>query len=108
MTKKVQLREDHDGNDHRYLSASVDDQGNLVIEGQDLGPATAIISSDGEYEWRRTIAAKDVPRLLQLLDAAPGADVLQILAAHWTGVNSYELEKRIRHGDLPSSVSTWS
>jgi len=108
MTIKIHLRDEHDGEDHRYLSASLDHEGNLIIEGQDLGPATAIVSSDGEYEWTRIIAAKDISHLLQLLDASRDADVLQILAEHWTGKNSYELERRIRDSDLPSNLSGWS
>jgi hypothetical protein len=104
MTRTVQLREEHKGKDDRYLSASLDDEGNLVIEGQDLGPGTAVVSSDGEYEWTRVIRAKDIPQLLRLLDAPIDADVL---AESWRA-NSYELERRIRHGKLPSSLSVWS
>ena len=46
----VTLRDEVDGPDSRHLWAHIDQEGNLHIDGQDLGPKTAIVSSDGEYE----------------------------------------------------------
>jgi hypothetical protein len=105
---RVQLRHEVSGRDRRFLTASITDAGDLLIEGQDLGPSTSFVSSDGEYEWWRTIKAEHLPALLQLLDAPPGSDVLQVLASHWTGPASHELEKRIRDSGIPSELSTWS
>jgi hypothetical protein len=106
--RRVPLRHERNGRDRRFLDASITEAGDLLIEGQDLGPSTSVVSSDGEYEWRRTIKAEHLPALLELLDAPPGADVLQVLASHWRGAASYELEKRIRESDIPSELSTWS
>ncbi len=33
------------------LTASLNGAGDLVLEGQDLGPSTSVVSPDGEYEW---------------------------------------------------------
>jgi hypothetical protein len=107
-SRRVTLRAEVDGSDRRNLWAFLDPDGSLVIEGQDLGPATAIVSADGEYEWTRTIRAGHLPRLLELLDAPADADVLDELERRWTGVASYELERRIREGDLPNELGTWS
>jgi hypothetical protein len=104
----VELRDEVDRRDSRFLSASITDTGDLLIAGQDLGPSTWPVSSDGEYEWRRTIKAENFPALLELLEAPPDADMLQVLASHWTGPASYELEERIRDSGIPSQVSTWS
>jgi len=99
----VTLRDEHIGNDSRYLTATRKDNGDLLLEGQDLGPGTSSVSGDGEYEWVRTIRAKDIPRLLALLDAPADAHIISVLAQHWTGGNSYELERRIRESDIPAS-----
>lgn len=94
--------------DSRSLTARRTDEGDLLLEGQDLGPSTGAVSSDGEYEWTRRIRAQSIPKMLDVLDAAPDADILQVLREHWTGEESYELERRIRESDIPSDLSTWS
>jgi hypothetical protein len=106
--RTVSLRAEHDGQDHRYLSATLNTEGALVIEGQDLGPKTASVSSDGEYEWSRTILREHIPKLLILLDEPADADILSTLERHWTGPKSYELESRIRDSDIPSALWIWS
>ena len=102
------LRDEVNGPDRRSLSARLDESGALIIAGQDLGPATAMISSDGEYEWSHTILAEDFPQLLAILDAPADPDVLDELEERWTGRMSYELERRIRESDLPAKLWTWS
>lgn len=105
--RTVTLREEHAGADHRWLGASVDGAGNLHIDGQDLGPSTAMVSSDGEYEWFETIAAADVPRLVGALGGAPGDDVLDLLARDWTGLRSYDFERLLRQSGIPVALFTW-
>jgi hypothetical protein len=48
-----------------------------------------MVSSDGEYEYFKTIAAVD-------------------LGAKWTGAASYDLEERIRRSHLRVILSTWA
>jgi hypothetical protein len=98
--RKVQLRQERDGADSRYLSIYLDAQDNLHIDGQDLGPGTAPVSADGEYEWFKTIRAEDVPKVVMLLGGNEGDDVLDLLEARYTGEGSYELEKRLRESDI--------
>jgi hypothetical protein len=98
--RTVMLRAEHDGADSRYLWAHLDSDGNLHIDGQDLGPGTAIMSDDGEYEWVQAIAAADVPRVVALMDGHADEDVLTVLE-RWTGRGSYELERRLRESDIP-------
>lgn len=105
--RKVSLRNERDGPDSRFLDAWLDDEGNLRLDGQDLGPATAMVSSDGEYEYFKTIAAADLPALLATLGAEPGADVLEELEAHWTGPGSYEFERLLRDSGIPVQLFTW-
>ncbi len=102
------LRDERRGDDWRNLWAYLDEAGNLHIDGQDLGPGTAPVSSDGEYEWFKTIAAAHVPRVVELLGGEPGEDVLDVLERDYTGQRSYELEHRLRDGDIPVELYIWS
>jgi hypothetical protein len=104
--ERVVLREERSGADVRHLWAYLDDAGALHIDGQDLGPATAPVSDDGEYEWYQVISAADVPRLKLLLGAEEGTGILEILSA-WTGERSYELERRLRESSIPVRRHVW-
>lgn len=104
----IALRADETGPTWRFLHASLNDEGDLVLAGHDLGPGTAIVSSDGEYEYWITVKAEHFPRLLALLEASPDADVLQVLAEHWTGERSYELERLIRGSGIPQEFFSYS
>ena len=56
------------GGDVRVLEAYVAKNGDLVLEGQDLGPKVEEIWGDTDYEYWRTVPAKHVPKvLLQLI-----------------------------------------
>jgi len=58
--RRISLRRERDVDDQRFLDAWVDASGALHIEGQDLGPSTAPVSDDGEYEW---VPHRGVPAL---------------------------------------------
>jgi hypothetical protein len=98
---KVDLRSEQRGDDSFFLWAYLDADGNLHIDGQDLGPVTAVVSSDGEYEYFQTVAAADVIRLLRLLGEPEDADVLQVLRQKWSGVASWEFDRVLRESDIP-------
>jgi hypothetical protein len=106
--RTVTLRQERTGADTRWLGAYLDAAGALHVDGHDIGPGTAPVSSDGEYEWFKTIAAGDVPRLLAVLGGDPGDDVLDVLARDWTGPRSYDFERRLRESGIPVKLSTWS
>ena len=106
--RKVTLRDEHDGDDVRWLEAYVDRGGALHVDGQDLGPGTGISSSDGEYEWFMTIKRADVPRLVAILGGRPNENVLDVLERDWTGTRSYEFERLLRESGIPVALSTWS
>lgn len=105
-SRSVRLRAEVSGLDRRNLWAHVEEAGSVRIEGQDLGPATAIISPDGEYEWHEVISADDVPRLVALLGGAPGDDVLAVLE-RYRGTASYELERLLRESDIEVRRWVW-
>lgn len=90
------------------LWAYLDTEGRLHIEGQDLGPITKVVSSDGEYEYFKTIAAEDIPRLIKLLGSEPGDNVLDVLEQKWTGERSFDLEELLEKIDIRVALSVWS
>ena len=99
--RTVQLRQEHEGKNFRYLWAYVDENGDLHIDGQDLGPATSLVSADGEYEWFQTISAQHVPAVIAVLGGQPGDDVLDVLEDGYSGLQSYDLEALLRESDIP-------
>ncbi len=107
-TRKVRLRAEHVGSDRRYLDAYVDAAGNLHVDGQDLGPGTAAVSGDGEYEWFQTIPAAELPRLRELLGIGPTEDLLDALERSWSGPRAADLERVIRESGIPVARSAWS
>src|SRR5215831_5777377 len=105
MTRaKVVLRDERDGPDSRYLEAYLDDQGSLRIDGQDLGPATTVVSPEGEYESGRVIRAEHLPELLRLLGGAAGDDILELLERRWSGPRSGDLERVLRDCSIPITL----
>jgi hypothetical protein len=97
----IRLRAERDGRGRRNLSAYLDAEGNLHIDGQDIGPQTALVSADGEYEWFETVQATHVPQLVELLGGEAGDDVLDLLERRYRDAGSYELERLLRDGDIP-------
>jgi hypothetical protein len=105
--RKVVLREARTGLDQRFLSAYVSTDGALHIDGQDLGPATAPPSHDGEYEWFETIQPEHLPRLIELLGGEPGTDVLDLLAERYAGAGAATFEQILRESDIPVERFVW-
>ncbi len=99
--RKVVLREEQDGPDRRYLWAYLTADGALHIDGHDLGPGTAPVSADGEYEWFETIQPVHLPWLVELLGGDPGTDLLDLLAQRYTGLGAAELERILRESGIP-------
>jgi hypothetical protein len=93
---------------HLALWAYLDTKGRLHIDGQDLGPVTRAVSSDGEYEYFKMVPKEAIPRLIELLGGKPKDDILDLLGKSWTGEKSYELEEILREGPIEVELATWS
>ena len=85
MTKSVSLRNTSDAGGLRYLDTSIQPNGDLLIEGQDLGPAVEEFFGVREYEWKWTVAAEDCERLRALLGTT---DLLAGLVERFSGDNA--------------------
>jgi hypothetical protein len=81
VARSVSLRSDGDGRDWRSLSICLMENGDVKIEGQDLGPSVADWWGEGrtEYEWTITVGAADVPAYIRCLGGGPGDDVLELV-----------------------------
>lgn len=76
--------------DERYehnaysLRAHLRQDGQLVIEGQDLGAAPEAFWGSREYEWTITLRPEAVPTLVAALSGSPGeSDPLDLLAERY-------------------------
>ena len=104
----ITLRNEIDGPNSRHLRAHLDPEGNLHIDGHDLGPKTAIVSSDGEYEWFQTINKSELPKLIGLLGGKPEDDILDVLQENWTGQRVADLEALLLESDIEVKRFVWS
>jgi len=100
----VILRSEKEFRDSRFLEASLTAEGDLVIEGQDLGDTVEKYFGVREYEWVWTIRAGDIPVLLKALGST--SDVLTALSMRFTGDNAAELKSFLDSNEIPHEV--WS
>ncbi len=84
-TATITLRDEHSGRDSRLLWARLTADGDLVIEGHDVGPGVEGFWGDGllEYEWILTVRASNVPRLIAAFGGRDGDPVLPLLSARF-------------------------
>ena len=99
--RKVVLCEEQDGSDRPYPWAYLTPDDALHIDGHDLGPGTAPVGADGEYEWFETIQPAHLPRLVEILGGDPGTDLLDLLAQRYTGGGATEFERILRESGIP-------
>jgi len=95
----VVLRDIDDARGSQYLKASLRSDGDLVIQGQDLGSGVNEIYGFFEYEWAWTIRAGDVPKLHRALQAK--SDVLSALSKRFTGDRADELQSFLDSEGIP-------
>jgi hypothetical protein len=101
---RVVLRDERTPGDTRNLSASHSSDGDLVIEGQDLGAGVEHAFGHREYEWVWTIAQADVPALSTAL--SENGDILDALARRFSGPDAAHLHSFLTENRIP--FKTWS
>jgi hypothetical protein len=102
------VRDERHGRDVRSLWAYVAPGGSFVIDGQDLGPGVERVFGEGirEYEWKRSIPAAEIPRVVEALEASPGTDVLVALETWLASHDASELESLIEERNVMNEF--WS
>lgn len=105
----VTLRDVRGEGGWRHLSARLTDEGDLLIEGQDLGPGVEECFGPGltEYEWVHTVHAEHIPLLVAALGGEPGEPVLPLLARTCSGAEAIRLS-RLLGPDGPVPATFWS
>ena len=86
MTREVVLVNEVHGADRRHVSARIDAQGCLVVEGQERGPQVSDFWGDDitESEWSWTVACDDLSTLASALKTTL-EDLLPTLARRFSG-----------------------
>lgn len=93
------LRNERAEGDLRYLGATYSSEGNLVIEGQDLGNAVEAAFGYREYEWAWTIARADLPKLAAALDTR--TDLMAALEHRFSGPAAAQLAAFLQEHNIP-------
>ena len=103
----VILRDQDDADGTRYLDATIDKAGRLVIEGQDVGSGVERVFGEGyrEYEWRWTVKPDDIPAAMAALGGEPGESPLAV-AARWSGANGTDPGSAIQAAKV--RIERWS
>jgi hypothetical protein len=91
-----------------FLDAGINEDGDLVLEGQDLGEFVEQAMGTDEYEYANTYAKTTFPAILEALGEPAGSDILEVIAARWCGNEvSFEFERRLKKAGIPSDLWTW-
>lgn len=93
------LRNERAEGDLRYLGATYSSEGNLVIEGQDLGNAVEAAFGYREYEWTWVIACADLPKLAAALDTR--TDLMAALEHRFSGPAAAQLAAFLQEHNIP-------
>jgi hypothetical protein len=103
----VILREDRFEDGAYSLRARLEDDGSLVIEGQDLGKAPEEFWGSREYEWTITVQAEAVPSLVGALGGIPEeSDPLDLLASRYRESSFYGTRGFLDDAGIPCEF--WS
>ena len=98
--KHIQLQSRKNGDVWLNLSCRLDNKGDFLIEGHDMG-------SDSEYEWRTVVRADHVPQLVALIGDEGDTDLLTIVRRDWLPVEGDRLERLIKLSSVPSEFSSY-
>ncbi len=95
---KVQLFQER-GETSRFIDAEINDDGNLVVSGQDVGEAPLHWWGDSDYEFWVTVASQHKDRvLLALLE--------QLYGGHFSAVD--EFRSFLQSKGIPFGWMTWT
>ena len=103
-TRKIVLREDRNEDGYYYLAIRYSENGDLLIEGQDLGPRAKEVFDCIEYQWLWTIKRENLELLKSRL-SLPGG-LLKSLKRLFAEENATNLYEFLCENDIP--FEKWS
>ena len=105
--KEVVLVEERSGADSRIIWASLAENGDLIISGQDIGPGVERAFGSNEYEFAHTIPFDYVLPFLEILGATKVTDVLTALR-HFGGPRYQEITNALETAQNSMPIRFWS
>lgn len=102
------LRDERTPTDLRSLTARLGTDGDLIVEGHDLGSGVESVFGYREYEWSVTVAAADIPKLVAALRGRRSLfggrrrhGLLSALRRRFSGDNARKLEPFLKERGIP-------
>ena len=105
-TEVVLLDEWLDG-ESRHVTAKLNEDGNLVISGQDIGPSVERIFGSDEYEYAHTIPATYIAAFFELLGARQVTDILGAID-HFGRGRYQEIVDALEEAKKTMPIGFWS
>jgi len=105
--KEVVLLEERNGADSRSVWASLVENGDLIISGQDIGPGVERVFGSDEYEFSHTVPSDYVLPFLEILGAIKVTDVLTALRA-FGGSRYEEITDALETAQTSMPIRFWS
>lgn len=91
---------------HVHLDAEIPESGDLVLSGQDLGPAAAVMGGDDEYEYWVTVDRTQLPKLAaSLLREAKRDEQATLKSYHIPEASSESPARSFRAGRVSVQLS---
>ena len=104
---EVTLLEERNGADSRSVWASLAENGDLIISGQDIGPGVERVFGSDEYEFSYTVPSDYVLPFLKILGATKVTDVLTALR-HFGGPRYQEITNALETAQNSMPIRFWS
>ena len=96
-TRMVRLQADMTEGNRRFVNAFLSAEGDLSIEGQDLGSGVSEFFGAGltEYEWTVVVRAEHVPSAVAALGGEPDTEILDLLGERDQGDEAHTIKERL-------------
>ena len=104
--KEVVLLEERNGADSRSVWASLAENGDLIISGQDIGPGVERVFGSDEYEFSHTVPSDYVLPFLKILGATKVTDVLTALRV-FGGSRYEEITNALETAQISMPIRFW-
>jgi hypothetical protein len=104
----VTLRDERTASGTRSLVVRLEPNGDLLVQGQDLGRGVESALGEGvrEYEWSRKVRAAELPRVLSAFEAEDGRALLAIFHQRFSGPQAAGLDAALESTGV--TIERWA